>query len=123
MADFLDGHARVLAVVKAAHKKRTGSERGADSWLAGKLGISRQSINNFGKKRWRTAAGGFPRKFAAKLVKITGLTEEEIWPGAIISVHFPPETWDPISKRARKASRSPPEIVVELVRIGLEKTE
>ena len=113
MADFLTGHARVLAVVRAAHKQRTGSERGADAWLAGKLGVTRQSVNNYGMRK------GFPRRFAAKLVKITGLTEDEIWPGVAVEVNLPTEVWDEVKKRARKASRSPPEIVVELVRIGL----
>jgi len=113
MADFLTGHARVMAVVRAAHKDRTGSERGADTWLADKLGVTRQSINNYGMRK------GFPRRFAAKLVKITGLTEDDIWPGVTIEVNLPTETWDLVKKRARKASRSPPEIVVELVQIGL----
>ncbi len=113
MADFLDGHARVLAIVRAAHKERTGHERGADSWLAGKLGVSRQSVDNWSKRK------GFPRKYAAKLVKITGLTEDDIWPGVSVSVNLPTETWDEVKKRSRKANRSPPEIIVELVRIGL----
>jgi hypothetical protein len=117
MADFLDGHARVMAVVRAAHKERTGNERGADSWLAGKLGVSRQSVDNWSKRK------GFPRKYAAKLVKITGLTEDDIWPGTRATVDFPTEIWDTVTKRARRAGRSPPEIVVELVRIGLNSSE
>lgn len=102
-----------MAVVRAAHKERTGRELGAGAWLAKKLGVTRQSIDNYGNRK------GFPRRFAAKLVKITGLTENDIWPGTRATVDFPTEIWDTVTKRARRAGRSPPEIVVELVRIGL----
>ena len=120
MADFLDGYARVMAIVRAQHKERTGREHGAGQWLATKLGCTRQSIDNYGKKRYRGTQGGFPRRYAAKLVKITGLSEDEIWPGVTIPVNFPSEVWQEVAKRSERAIRSPPETVVELVRIGLK---
>ncbi len=115
MADFLDGHARVLAVVRAAHKERTGNERGAAAWLASKLGCTRQSVDMWGKRK------GFPRKYAAKLMRITGLTEDEIWPGVSFRFDCPTEVWDQM-KAIQKRTGGPPMsvVAVELIQIGLK---
>ena len=112
MADFIDGHARVLAVVRAMHKERTGHEYGAAAWLAAQLGCTRQSVDNYGKSR------GFPKKYAAKLMKITGLTEDDIWPGVSVTVDFPTEVYDEVCTLPDPV----PIAVVKLVRIGLKST-
>ena len=123
MADFLDGYARVMAIVRAQHKERTGREYGAGQWLATKLGCTRQSIDNYGKKRYRGTQGGFPRRYAAKLVKITGLSEDEIWPGVTIPVNFPSEVWDEMKGIQKRTGAPMPAVAVELVRIGLKSGE
>ena len=120
MADFLDGYARVMEVVRAQHKERTGREIGAASWLARQLGCTRQSIDNYGKKRYRKAQSGFPRRYAAKLMKITGLSEDEIWPGVTIPVNFPSEVWDGMSGIQKRTDAPMSAVAVELVRIGLK---
>jgi len=112
MADFLDGHARVMAIVRAAHKEKTGHEHGAGQWLAGKLGVTRQSVDNWGKRK------GFPRKYAAKLMRITGLTEDDIWPGVSITVDLPTDIWDVLKRVCGDKPMSA--VVVELVEIGLK---
>ena len=110
MADFIDGHARVLAVVRAMHKERTGHEYGAAAWLADQLGVTRQSVDNWGKR------DGFPRKYAAKLKEITGLTEADVWPGVSVTVDFPTEVYDEVCTLPDPV----PIAVVKLVRIGLK---
>jgi hypothetical protein len=115
MNDFREGFERVMAVVREQHKARTGSERGAAAWLAKELKTSRQGIFNYQKRN------GFPYHLARKLMKITGLTEADIWPGGIaVSVDFPPKLWDEVVVKAEEVRRPPPETVVELVKIGLK---
>src|ERR1700678_854416 len=109
MKDFREGFDRVVAVVKARHKDKFGTEHGALSALAGELGISRQTLDNWRKR------DGFPYHFSRKLMKITGLTEADIWPGGIaVSVDFPPKLWDEVVEKSEEVRRSPPETVIEL---------
>ena len=114
MADFLDGHARVMAIVRAAHKERTGHEHGAGQWLASKLGCTRQTVDNWGKRK------GFPRRYAAKLMRITGLNEYEIWPGVSLTVDFPTEVWDTMRNLPDRDGAPMSTVVVDLVKIGLK---
>jgi hypothetical protein len=116
MANFIDGYNLAMARVRALHKAKTGHERGAGAWLATQLGVTRQSIDNFGDR-----SSGFPRKHAKKLCKITGLSESDIWPGITLPVDLPTEIADEIIVQSRRRRRSPAEIVVELVRIGLKR--
>lgn len=115
MANFIDGYNLAMARVRALHKANTGHEHGAGAWLAGKLGVTRQSVDNWGERN------GFPRKYASKLCKITELAESDIWPGITLPVDLPSEIADEIIVQSRRRRRSPAEIVVELVRIGLKR--
>ena len=116
MKDFRHGFNRVIEIVQAQHLERTGSEHGAITWLARQLGTSKQSVDNWRKR------DGFPYRYARKLMRITGLSEAEIWPGGIaVSVDFPVELWNDVVKASGDFGRTAPETVVELVRIGLSK--
>jgi hypothetical protein len=115
MANFIDGYNLAMARVRALHKANTGHEHGAGAWLAKQLDTTRQSIDNYGNRT------GFPRKHAKKLCKITGLSESDIWPGITLPVDLPTEIADEIIVQSRRRRRSPAEIVVELVRIGLKR--
>jgi predicted DNA-binding transcriptional regulator AlpA len=115
MKDFREGFDNVMAVVIAQHKERTGSEIGALSWLAKQFGVSRQTIDNYRKRK------GFPSRYTKKLMRLTGLSEDEIWPlGITTEVNFPTKIWDSVITQAQKTGRTGPETVVELVRIGLK---
>lgn len=116
MANFIDGYNLAMERVRALHKANTGHEHGAGAWLGSKLGVTRQSVDNWGKRN------GFPREYAAKLCKITGLKESDIWPGITLPVDLPTEIADEIIIQSRKNRRSLAETVVELVRIGLKRT-
>lgn len=69
----LAGYDAVMARIREIHKAKVGHEHGARTWLATKLGVSRQSLDNWGKS-------GFPRKFVPKVAKITGLEPAVIRP-------------------------------------------
>jgi hypothetical protein len=67
----------VIAKVKEMHEAKTGRPHGAVSWLAKKLGKSRQTLDN-----WADRAG-FPPNVVDKVAKITGLPPETILPDTV----------------------------------------
>jgi hypothetical protein len=72
----LAGYDAVMVCIREMHKAKVGHEHGSRTWLATKLGVSRQSLDN-----WRKS--GFPRKFVPKVAKITGLDPAIVRPDTV----------------------------------------
>jgi hypothetical protein len=73
----LAGYDLAIAKVKDLYEAKTGRKHGAMTWLADKLEISRQALDNWGERN------GFPPKFAAKVAKITGFPVHWVRPKTV----------------------------------------
>lgn len=92
----LAGYDLAIAKVRDMHQKRTGKTRGAVAWLAGKLGISRQTVDNWHDRN------GFPPEYVGRVAKIVGLKPDEIRPVTVIK-EIPELAWDGICTVAPRA--------------------
>lgn len=88
-APVLAGYDLVIAKVRDMHEARTGKRHGAIAWLAGKLGITRQTIDNWSDRN------GFPPHYVPKVAKITGLSAAVIRPKTVVK-EMPQPAWDGI---------------------------
>ena len=90
---------RVIAAVQA----KTGKERGAASWLADHIGVSRQLVDTFRRR------GGFPEKYVSNICRVTGLPRDQV------STDLTPE----IVRLSRKWRCSVKEAEDRILRAGL----
>lgn len=58
---------RVMAVVAGQFQKKHGTVIGVKTWLAGRLGVSKQNLAQFERR------GRFPDGYMAKISKLTGI--------------------------------------------------
>lgn len=72
----LAGYDAVMARIREMHKAKVGHEHGARTWLANKLNVSRQSLDNWAKS-------GFPPKFVPQVAKIVGLDPAIVRPPTV----------------------------------------
>lgn len=91
----LQGYDRAVARAKELHKKRTGHEFGALTWICRELGISRQALDNWGKR------DGFPPGKVAQVAELTGLSQKSIRPKTSIW-EIPDTVWGEICEVAPK---------------------
>jgi hypothetical protein len=59
-----------MRLVEAYHKKRYGLPRGAKTWIANELGVSKQAITEFRNQ------GRFPNGYLPRIAQITGIDVE-----------------------------------------------
>lgn len=84
------GYERALKAIE----EKLGKERGAASWLACKLGISRQRLFLYRRS-------GFPQDYEAKVAKLSGLPEGFIKSDTIV-IRVPRLTWDLLAPKELK---------------------
>lgn len=84
------GYERALKAIE----KKLGRERGAASWLANKLGISRQRLFLYSRS-------GFPREYEAKVSKLSGLPEGFVKSDTIV-LRTPRLAWDLLAPKELK---------------------
>jgi DNA-binding XRE family transcriptional regulator len=88
---ILAAYDRAIAKAKELHEARTGKKHGAVTWLASKIGVSRQTIDN-----WEDRAG-FPERYVSKVAKVLGMAPEEVRPRSL-NADFAMTTWLAICK-------------------------
>jgi hypothetical protein len=76
-----------------AAKEKSGKDRGAASWLANYLGISKQLLFH-----WRLS--GFPDEYVPALAKLSELDPDDM---ATVTVSMPKSTWKRITERLPKS--------------------
>lgn len=74
---YLRAYIHTMNVAAEIYQKEHGHSFGAVSWLAKKLGVSRQLLSIWGKR------DGIPERYVAKTASILGITEEEVRPEMI----------------------------------------
>lgn len=67
MVKKLTSFDRVMAAVSEQYVAKRGTVTGVKTWLAGRLGVSKQNLHQFEKR------GRFPDGYMAKISKITGI--------------------------------------------------
>ncbi len=93
----LHAYDRVIALIEEKYKREhDGSAYGARIAFANMLGVSRQTLDNWGNR------SGFPVQYIDLIAKITGLRADEIRPKSVI-VELPIDLWDKICLKFKDA--------------------
>jgi hypothetical protein len=92
----LAGYDLAIEKAKHLHTQRTGKPHGAVAWLAGKIGVTRQTIDNWGKR------AGFPEKYVSKVAKVLDIPPETVRPSVYDAI-IPVLTWEKLSKITPKS--------------------
>lgn len=98
---------RVMAAVSEQYRAKHGTVIGVKTWLAGRLGVSKQNLNQFENR------GRFPDGYMAKISKITGI------PVPAMLGDFT----DDVIVLSRKWRVSVREAELALIRIGLDNLD
>jgi hypothetical protein len=87
----LAGYDLAIEKAKHLHKERTGKHHGAVAWLAGKLGVTRQTIDNWSER------AGFPEEHVSKVARLLDIPAEIIRPETVLA-EMPKTAWETIAK-------------------------
>jgi hypothetical protein len=87
----LAGYDLAIEKAKHLHTQRTGKPHGAVAWLAGKIGVTRQTIDNWSER------AGFPEEYVSKVAKLLDMPPEVIRPETVIA-ELPKTVWEAIAK-------------------------
>lgn len=98
---------RVMAAVSEQYRAEHGTVIGVKTWLAGKLGVSKQNLDQFGKR------GRFPDGYLAKISKLTGISVAEMLG----------DVTDDVVGLSRKWRVSVRDAELVLIRIGLDHAD
>lgn len=69
---------RVIERVKEIHKEKHGSTRGAVAWLATHLGVTRQTVDNWGHRV------GIPEQYVPKVARLIKFLPYSVRPETVI---------------------------------------
>lgn len=90
----------VIERVREMHEKRTGKRHGAVAWLGQQIGVSRQTIDNWGER------DGFPPAKVPQVSAITGIPQKLVRPRTV--VYSMPETaWNLLAPQELKDEAIP----------------
>lgn len=100
------------AVIAAVRAKVDDPQRSPQTWLADKLGVTRQVVHF-----WRNS-DGIPPKHIDKVKRLTGLTREQIRPQDI-PLDLPDDIMERISAQARERKETFTASLIAVLRAGL----
>jgi hypothetical protein len=103
----LDGLALVLELIQK--QQAFATSYGVKSWLATKLGVTRQTILNWEDR------DGVPRESVSAVSKLTGLSVMQIRPEDV-GTNIPADLWVRIAARAERMGKSFSDVVVASLR-------
>lgn len=89
---------RVILQVQSIYATEHGTNRGAKEWFAVQLGITRQTLDNWGKR------AGIPPAYVDATTKITGLKKDDIRPDTVL-VELPRKAWSAMCKASPKEAK------------------
>ena len=101
------------AVIAAVREKLNDPQRSPQTWLAEKLGVTRQAVH-----LWRDN-DGIPPKHVDKVRRLTGLTREQIRPQDI-PLDLPDDLREEISAQARERKETFTARLIAVLRAGLK---
>ncbi len=101
-----NGYDRAIEKVLKKYQAKYATERGAMSWLAKELGISKQAVNQAGNR------GVVPPEWLEKMSEITGVSVPELLDSDVIAE---------VNDLSRKWRSTVHETEVALIRIGLDR--
>jgi hypothetical protein len=88
----LKAYDRVIDRVKEIYKAEHGRSIGALTWFATELGITKQTVDNWGKRV------GIPQRYVGDVAGLTGLKPLQVRPDTVFA-ELPSDVWTEIQKR------------------------
>ena len=89
----LEAYDNVIETAKALFLQHHETEHGFRTWFAEQIGVSRQVLDNWGKR------SGILPGHIDRVMQITGLKRDEVRPETIL-IEIPTRTWARICKQA-----------------------
>src|ERR1700688_4107970 len=88
----LRAYDRVIDRIQEIYKAEHGRPYGAIKWFADELGLTKQAVDNWGKRV------GIPRRYVNQVAKITGIKAVDVRPATVVA-EFPVEVWAELQER------------------------